>query len=139
MDDPQAVEFKEGLRAVFLGHDNYGCVGTIVPDRNKTIGKGASKVPAASRRYCLRVQPLAPGAENAARVAKRIMQQYQVGAAAACTLLWHVVGVLLVEQLSLSRSACLCFRRRRLCRGSYCRKRHVAVTATVARLLAPST
>lgn len=91
LDDPQPVEFKDGARVVFLGHDNYGCVGTVVPDRNKSIGRGAAKVPPASRRYCLRVQPLPPGAENAVRVAKRIMQQYQVRTAplpgAACCLL----------------------------------------------------
>jgi hypothetical protein len=28
----------------------------------------------------VRLQPLGPGAENAARAAKRVMQQYQVGA-----------------------------------------------------------
>jgi hypothetical protein len=80
-DEPRPLEFKEGSRALFLGAEHYGCTATVLPDRNRSIGAaGQASLPPAARRYCVRVQPLPPGADNAARAAKRVMLQHQVRA-----------------------------------------------------------
>lgn len=81
---------------LFLGGDNYGCLGTITADPGRGVGADGRRLPAfsaaagaAGPRACVRVAPPKHDAAGAAKRAKQIVKDYPIqympsGVAARC-------------------------------------------------------